>query len=150
MSKKCDICGKGPMFGHNVSHANNKTNPNFANSAGWKEKPATLNHPVVPLTVSPKNNTNIKSRRDRRYIILENDRKKATCKTLANKKTTKPITKAVSWVGKYIKSVPLDKSTLYIEANPTDTITRMRINKSQSKLRPKSNSRELAFILPKI
>lgn len=22
---KCAICGKGPNFGHNVSHANNKT-----------------------------------------------------------------------------------------------------------------------------
>jgi large subunit ribosomal protein L28 len=22
---KCSICGKGPSFGHNVSHANNKT-----------------------------------------------------------------------------------------------------------------------------
>ncbi len=22
---KCDICGKGPMVGHHVSHANNKT-----------------------------------------------------------------------------------------------------------------------------
>jgi large subunit ribosomal protein L28 len=25
MAKVCDICGKGPTFGHNVSHANNKT-----------------------------------------------------------------------------------------------------------------------------
>lgn len=25
MAKKCEICGKGPVFGHNVSHANNKT-----------------------------------------------------------------------------------------------------------------------------
>jgi len=25
MAKICDICGKGPVFGHNVSHANNKT-----------------------------------------------------------------------------------------------------------------------------
>ena len=35
MAKKCDICGKGPMFGNNVSHANNKTrrrfNPNLQN-----------------------------------------------------------------------------------------------------------------------
>lgn len=33
MSRKCDICGKQPMFGHNVSHAHNKTqkiqNPNI-------------------------------------------------------------------------------------------------------------------------
>ncbi len=25
MSWRCDICGKGPMTGHNVSHANNRT-----------------------------------------------------------------------------------------------------------------------------
>jgi large subunit ribosomal protein L28 len=25
MSRTCEICGKGPSFGNNVSHANNKT-----------------------------------------------------------------------------------------------------------------------------
>ncbi|HUL50667.1 MAG TPA: 50S ribosomal protein L28 [Gemmatimonadales bacterium] len=25
MARVCDICGKGPVAGHNVSHANNKT-----------------------------------------------------------------------------------------------------------------------------
>ena len=25
MSRICDVCGKGPVVGHNVSHANNKT-----------------------------------------------------------------------------------------------------------------------------
>ncbi len=25
MSKKCEICGKEPLYGNNVSHANNKT-----------------------------------------------------------------------------------------------------------------------------
>ena len=25
MSRRCDVCGKGPMVGHEVSHANNKT-----------------------------------------------------------------------------------------------------------------------------
>lgn len=33
MSRVCEICGKGPMVGNNVSHANNKTrrrwNPNL-------------------------------------------------------------------------------------------------------------------------
>ena len=33
MARVCVICGKGPVFGHNVSHANNKTtrrwNPNL-------------------------------------------------------------------------------------------------------------------------
>ena len=35
MSRVCEICGKKPMFGNNVSHANNKTrrrfNPNLQN-----------------------------------------------------------------------------------------------------------------------
>ena len=26
---KCEICGKGPQFGNNVSHANNKTRKTF-------------------------------------------------------------------------------------------------------------------------
>lgn len=25
MSRKCDLCGKGPMYGNNVSHSNRKT-----------------------------------------------------------------------------------------------------------------------------
>lgn len=29
MSKRCDYCKKGPMFGNNVSHANNKTRRRF-------------------------------------------------------------------------------------------------------------------------
>ncbi|MBI4639833.1 MAG: 50S ribosomal protein L28 [Candidatus Tectomicrobia bacterium] len=26
MSRRCDICGKGPQFGHQISHAHNVTN----------------------------------------------------------------------------------------------------------------------------
>lgn len=29
MAGKCDVCGKGPGFGHNVSHSNRKTNRMF-------------------------------------------------------------------------------------------------------------------------
>ncbi len=33
MAKRCEICGKSPQFGNNVSHANNRTprqfNPNL-------------------------------------------------------------------------------------------------------------------------
>jgi len=29
MSKRCDVCGKGPQFGHRVSHANNRTKRRF-------------------------------------------------------------------------------------------------------------------------
>lgn len=29
MSKKCEICGKGPITGHAVSHSHRKTNRRF-------------------------------------------------------------------------------------------------------------------------
>ena len=29
MAKKCDICGKGPQYGHNVSHSKVRTNRRF-------------------------------------------------------------------------------------------------------------------------
>ncbi len=29
MSRRCQVSGKGPMSGHNVSHANNKTKRRF-------------------------------------------------------------------------------------------------------------------------
>lgn len=30
MAYTCDLCGKGHQFGHNVSHANNKTKRTFS------------------------------------------------------------------------------------------------------------------------
>ncbi|MBO0708853.1 MAG: 50S ribosomal protein L28 [Candidatus Dormibacteraeota bacterium] len=29
MSKKCEICGKGPQYGNNVSHSKRRTNRRF-------------------------------------------------------------------------------------------------------------------------
>jgi large subunit ribosomal protein L28 len=29
MAKRCEVCDKAPQFGHNVSHANNRTNRRF-------------------------------------------------------------------------------------------------------------------------
>jgi large subunit ribosomal protein L28 len=44
MSRKCEICGKGPSVGNNVSHANNKTkrilNPNLQNVRAKTDKGA--------------------------------------------------------------------------------------------------------------
>ena len=41
MAKVCEVCGKGPVFGHNVSHANNKTRkiwyPNLQKVTAVKE-----------------------------------------------------------------------------------------------------------------
>jgi large subunit ribosomal protein L28 len=41
MSRVCQVTGKGPMVGHNVSHANNKTkrrfNPNLQVHRFWLE-----------------------------------------------------------------------------------------------------------------
>lgn len=36
MAKKCPITGKGPMTGHNVSHANNKTKRRFLPNLQYK------------------------------------------------------------------------------------------------------------------
>lgn len=41
MAKKCPVTGKGPLVGHNVSHANNKTKrrylPNLQYKRFWLE-----------------------------------------------------------------------------------------------------------------
>ena len=41
MARRCDICGKGPLVGNNVSHANNKTKrrylPNLQYRRIWVE-----------------------------------------------------------------------------------------------------------------
>ena len=41
MSKVCEVTGKGPMVGHHVSHANNKTKrrfmPNLQSRRFWVE-----------------------------------------------------------------------------------------------------------------
>ena len=41
MSRRCELTGKGPMVGNNVSHANNKTkrrfNPNLHSHRFWVE-----------------------------------------------------------------------------------------------------------------
>ena len=29
MAKRCEVCNKGPQFGNNVSHANNRTRRRF-------------------------------------------------------------------------------------------------------------------------
>ena len=37
MAKRCAICGKAPQYGHNVSHAKNRTNRRFLPNlqTGW-------------------------------------------------------------------------------------------------------------------
>lgn len=41
MAAKCDLCGKGPVYGNNVSHAHNKTrrrwNPNIQQVRALKD-----------------------------------------------------------------------------------------------------------------
>jgi len=50
---KCEICGKGPQFGHNVSHSKRATNrkfkPNIQARAGgdrWADAPDVSLHPL--------------------------------------------------------------------------------------------------------
>lgn len=46
MAKRCDVCGKRPQYGNNVSHANNKTKrrwlPNLQNMRVIDESTGTV------------------------------------------------------------------------------------------------------------
>ena len=50
MSNKCELTGKGPLKGHNVSHANNKTKRKFNPSIKKiRFKSDILNNPVYAI-----------------------------------------------------------------------------------------------------
>ncbi len=46
---KCEVCGKTPMFGNNVSHANNKTRKVF--KANIKKIRARVNGSVKKINI---------------------------------------------------------------------------------------------------
>ena len=52
MSKKCELTGKIPMKGHNVSHANNKTNTRFLPNLKKVKFTSELLKRSLKLTVS--------------------------------------------------------------------------------------------------
>ena len=52
MSKKCELTGKIPMKGHNVSHANNKTNRRFPPNLKKTKFTSELLKRSLTLTVS--------------------------------------------------------------------------------------------------
>jgi|TARA_X000001036_G_C20322722_1_gene661156 large subunit ribosomal protein L28 len=52
MSKKCELTGKIPMKGHNVSHANNKTNRRFLPNLKKAKFTSDLLKRSLTLTVS--------------------------------------------------------------------------------------------------
>ena len=52
MSKKCELTGKTPMKGHNVSHANNKTNRRFLPNLKKAKFTSQLLKRSLTLTVS--------------------------------------------------------------------------------------------------
>ena len=52
MSKKCELTGKNPMKGHNVSHANNKTKRRFLHNLKKVKFTSELLKRSMKLTVS--------------------------------------------------------------------------------------------------
>ena len=52
MTKKCELTGKNPMKGHNVSHANNKTKRRFLPNLKKVEFTSKLLKRSLKLTVS--------------------------------------------------------------------------------------------------
>ena len=54
MAKVCDICGKGPVTGNNVSHAHNKTKRNFVPNLQKKSIYSDILNQMVRLKISTK------------------------------------------------------------------------------------------------
>ena len=54
MSKRCDVCGKGPLFGNNVSHAHNKTKRTFTPNLQRKHIYSDILNQMVRLKISTK------------------------------------------------------------------------------------------------
>ena len=52
MTKKCELTGKKPMKGHNVSHANNKTKRRFLPNLKKVKFKSTLLKRSLSITVS--------------------------------------------------------------------------------------------------
>ena len=52
MTKKCELTGKNPMKGHNVSHANNKTKRRFLPNLKKVKFTSTILKRSLKLTVS--------------------------------------------------------------------------------------------------
>lgn len=52
MSKVCEICGKGPMFGNNVSHSNKRTRRVFEPNV--KKVRAVINGSTKNITACTK------------------------------------------------------------------------------------------------
>jgi large subunit ribosomal protein L28 len=54
MAKKCQVTGKKPMFGNNVSHANNKTKRRFDPNLQWHRFWVPSESRWVRLRVTPR------------------------------------------------------------------------------------------------
>src|SRR5436190_19429112 len=77
MARVCEICGKGPITGHNVSHANNKTNrrwyPNLQRVRALvtrfdlRQRVQTRRRRVVPFTTA---RTRWRLGYQRRFVLL--------------------------------------------------------------------------------
>jgi large subunit ribosomal protein L28 len=52
MSRSCSISEKKPMFGHNVSHANNKTKRRFNPNVHWVRVPSQTLGQTLSLKLS--------------------------------------------------------------------------------------------------
>jgi large subunit ribosomal protein L28 len=54
MAQRCDVCDKGPLFGNNVSHANNKTrrrwNPNLKKIKGRYQGSVKKHEGLYPMS----------------------------------------------------------------------------------------------------
>jgi large subunit ribosomal protein L28 len=90
MSKKCELTGKNPMKGHNVSHANNKTKRRFLPNLKKVKFTSELLKRSLKLTVS---NAGVKSvdKKGSFDEFLKTVKNKNLSPRLKKLKTTTPI-----------------------------------------------------------
>ncbi len=91
MARRCQLTGKGPMFGHNVSHSNRKTNrrfePNLQKATLYSD---TLRR-AVPLRVSTRALRSVQKRGGLDAYLLATDDAKLAPEGLRLKRRVKKV-----------------------------------------------------------
>ena len=69
MTKKCELTGKMPLKGHNVSHANNKTKRRFLPNLKKVKFKSELLKKSMKLTVSTVSYTHLRAHETNGYLV---------------------------------------------------------------------------------
>ncbi len=91
MARRCDLTGKKPQFGHNVSHSNRKTNRRFEPNLQKATLYSDTLHRAVPLRVSTRALRSVQKRGGLDAYLLATDDAKLAPEGLRLKRRVKKI-----------------------------------------------------------